>query len=187
MGVIEYGLGIDPGRKNLGLSVVKFDSDVGISLLHTVTIDPSKHGLHDTVQGIKLLLQKIIPCRGIDLTNVYIERFVSYGNTQTNNAEDITLIIGALVYMLKDSFHVDAKLVRAIEWKIDLVQKLHIQKGFDNPSSNLDKKFSIAAAHACLDMKGEFDNDHVADATCLASIGFFENCYTKLRSASKQV
>jgi hypothetical protein len=58
---------------------------------------------------------------------------------------------------------------RAIDWKMDMVKALHKKKEFENPSSKLDKKFSIAAAKACLDHEHTFATDHEADAVCLAS------------------
>lgn len=137
------------------------------SLVASRTFNPSKH--------------KEFPdflCSWIDdtvsqsaLTSACLERYVSYKGVNTAEAENILMLIGGLRQALRysqASLPFDVLLVRAIDWKTDLVKYLVKNKGFDNPSTSLDKKFSIAAAK-CIIGNHEIKTDHEADAICLAA------------------
>lgn len=184
----KYSLGIDPGWKNLGLAIVKAD-EAGISLVYQATLNPAGLGGHvQASQHIVRTVSDFLKDAGAepeDLSNVTIERYVSYNNVLTGEAENIVMLIGALMFALSSAYSGSSvQLFRAIDWKTDLVKLLVKNRGFDNPSSSLDKKFSVAAAHACLDVQGEFDNDHEADAVCLASIGILKDRYPSKRKAA---
>lgn len=181
----KYGLGIDPGEKNLGLAIVKEDEN-GISLVHSETLNPSSYGSNwNCVVHIQQIVANHVPGYhdNYSLHSVNIERFVSYKDKLTTTAENILMLIGAIECTICNwRTETPPILYRAIDWKQDLVKLLVKNKGFDNPSTSLDKKFSIAAAHACLDIKGEFNNDHEGDAICLASIGLLKEKYGKAKS-----
>lgn len=162
-----FSLGIDPGWKNLGMSLVKQVGDKR-RIVKTWTINPSERGIAETVEF--MLNEVAFELRYMRFLNsVVIERYVSYNNILTTEAENIVSLIGALQYGFRGS---KVLLFRAIDWKVNLVKSLVKKHGFNNPSSKLDKKFSVAAAKACLTDEYEFPNDHEADATCLASYPF---------------
>jgi hypothetical protein len=167
-------IGIDPGWKNLGLAIVAKNESGDLVLCRTETMNPSSY---PNVTSFITALHKVIDSEVMTrhLCGVTIERFVPYGSTHTMESEDICMIIGGLRYYFgnPNTWDVEPRLVRAIEWKTSLVKQLFKQKGFDNPSASLDKKFSIAASHACLDEPFEIKNDHEADAICLASLPVF--------------
>lgn len=184
MSETRYSLGIDPGWKNLGLALVKEDVG-GTSLVLSQTLNPHELGGYiATAKHIQGLILEKLGQEGFDqdaLASASIERYVSYNNVMTAESENIVVLIGAIVYMLTYFPKSTTHLYRAIDWKTQVVKLLVKHKGFDNPSQSLDKKFSIAAAHACLDKQGEFNNDHEADATVLASIDFLKSRYAKQR------
>lgn len=171
-----YSIGIDPGWKNLGFALVK-SRGVGekIHLVHSETINPSElGGVIETCKHINDICNDRIHLFDADEIISTVERYVPYNNVFTAEAENITMLIGALNYSLYWEFQTQPGLVRAIDWKMALVKALFKTKGFNNPSDKLDKKFSIAAAKACL-FEGdelEIETDHVADAICLASLKF---------------
>ncbi len=165
-----YRIGIDPAWKNLGLAIVKEDINTGeLYLVHSCVMNPSTFPtIPDFVNALwKVVLDKLFesgeePC----IDSVTIERFVAYAGVSTSETENICMIIGALQYLFKAP---GCLMLRAIDWKTTLVKELYKQKSFDNPSAKLDKKFSIAAAKACLDHEHKFATDHEADSTCLAA------------------
>ena len=200
----RYSVGVDPGWRNAGIAIVK--AEVGecdsLRLVHSQTIDPKELGGHIKAanKAMEIVGQSILNdaieevgktgeegefdsrIYDVFIVDVAIERYVSYNGVNTAEAENILLFIGALMYAFSLNHGVkDITLHRAIDWKSNLVKLLVKNRGFDNPSQSLDKKFSIAAAHACLDIKGEFSNDHEADAVCLASLGFLEARYAKVK------
>lgn len=186
-----YRVGVDPAWKNLGLAIVKEEVETGeLHLVHSCVMDPSKsssiskfvetlndeiyHAVYeDLFQNEDLLQEEGDEEMEFDvkISSVTIERFVAYAGVSTAETENICMIIGALQYMFASPYtwNTESLMLRAIDWKTTLVKELYKQKGFDNPSTKLDKKFSIAAAKACLDHEHKFATDHEADATCLAS------------------
>jgi len=174
----KYSIGIDPGWKNLGLAIVKEDES-GLALVLSQTLNPSSRGLHKAVHDIKSIIQQATS--SVAPIPAAIERYVSYNNVLTAESENILMLIGGVSCMLEDA-GCPVFLHRAIDWKMELVKLLVKNKGFDNPSSTLDKKFSVAAAKACLDVQGEFNDHHEADAICLASVCLLKDRYAKNRS-----
>ena len=181
-----YYVGVDPGSRNLGLSLVRRDSDTEINLVKSWALDPSKHS--DFIEYFDNLLTTEIEqdyiklecntCPPIEF--VTIERYVPYNNIFTQDAEVIVQIIGkldlyfnTLMYERNGIMVNNISQVRAIDWKVPIVKALVRKKGFDNPSSNLDKKFSLAAGSAVLSKPQEYATDHEADATCLACLPIY--------------
>ncbi len=173
-----YRIGVDPAWKNLGVSVIKEEVKTGkLTPVFTKVMNPSTYksisefvsDLHDEVHH-SLVHEEDHADKSHDQTvSVTIERFVAYAGVSTSETENICMIIGALQFMFYSDWGLDALMLRAIDWKTTLVKELYKQKGFDNPSAKLDKKFSIAAGVACLDVEVKFKTDHEADATCLAA------------------
>lgn len=176
----KYHVGIDPAWKNLGLSIVKEDVATGeLTLVSSYVMNPSEYKtIPEFVQKLGGLahgdMVKDI-CKGEPefsgtINSVTIERFVAYAGVSTSETENICMIIGALQFAFKARYNLDSLMLRAIDWKTSLVKQLFKTQGFDNPSTKLDKKFSLAAGNACLRQdKNVFKTDHEADATCLAS------------------
>lgn len=174
-------IGIDPGWKNLGLAILKKDFNTGhITLCEARVLVPASH---KSVVGFIEELDEVIFPWTHNLKGVTIERFVPYSNVFTSEAESINQVIGALHYYFgaKDSWNTEPTLIRAIDWKIKLVKHLVTTKNFNNPSNSLDKKFTMAAATACVD-KDERTiepgkeappdmTDHEGDAICLGYLG----------------
>ena len=164
---ISYSLGIDPGAINCGMAIVACNEGGKLSLFTSATLNPSELGFNESIHSIA---NSGFGTVLLPFSSVVIERFVPYQGKFSSVAEDITMLIGGLRHGFRDS---EVLLYRAIEWKTELVKTLVKLKGFDNPSLSLDKKFSIAAANACLDNnERKFNGDHEADAICLASLPF---------------
>lgn len=163
-----YHLGIDPGWVNLGVAVTRFQGGKW-DLMGSRTFNPSK--MVDATATICSWAEDIIPTCDLPLTYC-IERYVSYKGVNTAEAENILMLIGglreAIGWTLRDEGSNPPLLVRAIDWKTDLVKYLAKNRGFDNPSTSLDKKFSIAAAK-CIIGNHEIKTDHEADAICLSA------------------
>ena len=105
------------------------------------------------------------------IENVCIERYAPYANIKTAESENITNLIG----MLRMNFYIDPLvsdiiLIRAIDWKMEVVKLLNKYFGFENPSSDLNKKFSLAAAKFICTNPEVIKNDHEADAVLLAAL-----------------
>lgn len=175
----KYHIGIDPAWKNLGLSIVKEEARTGeLTLLSSYVMNPS--GYKTIPEFVNELDRKVRedvyshvrsgePEFTGTVNSVTIERFVAYAGVSTSETENICMIIGALQYAFKEHYGLDSLMLRAIDWKTNLVKALYKTQGFDNPSTKLDKKFSLAAGNACLNTeKNVFKTDHEADATCLA-------------------
>ncbi|HXP50959.1 MAG TPA: hypothetical protein VN922_13455, partial [Bacteroidia bacterium] len=105
------------------------------------------------------------------LAYVGLERYVAYQGVDTSEAENIQLVIGSLCGSLAAT-GLHPFLYRAFDWKKELCQYLVKEKGFSNPSTSFDKKYSIAAAKACLDYPHEFKTDHQGDAIAIAFTNF---------------
>lgn len=169
---MSFVLGIDPGFKNLGYALLK---NVGgrLEIEETRVYNPSS--FDSEVHFAKEIAAKVAYK---NISHFTIERFVPFGGQTTGEAEFINIIIGSLLsfvpmaYVGRDDFpsRPIVTMVRSIEWKTALVKALVKKKGFDNPSHALDKKFSFAAAAACLDkpIEGKI-TDHEADAIAIAA------------------
>lgn len=164
-----YLLGIDPGWRNLGYAVLKQEGQ-GFRLVKSGVNNPSEKDADFPDFFYSQVFRDIIAADDLDpdefpaVGDVAIERYVPYNNTFSAEAENITMLIGGLRQIFNP-----VRLYRAIDWKTALVKLLVKHTGFDNPSTSLDKKFSIAAAKHILNNKGEFSSDHEADAICLAA------------------
>ena len=165
---ITYHLGIDPGWVNLGAAVTKCENGEW-SLVASRTFNPSK--LKDPTDDICYWAEDVLPDYGMPST-ACLERYVSYKGVNTAEAENILMLIGGLREAIRWTLWRDEStqplLVRAIDWKTDLVKYLVKNRGFDNPSTSLDKKFSIAAAK-CIIGNHDIPTDHEADAICLSA------------------
>jgi Holliday junction resolvasome RuvABC endonuclease subunit len=171
----KFGIGIDPGWKNLGFAIVKKASeDEPIELVYSSAINPSTMGIVGTVNHISKIIDENVPMALTgprDNVKVCIERYVPYNNVVTTESETITMMVGALMVGTDYYTSHEVRLFRAIDWKMNIVKALFKQQGFQNPSDKLDKKFSIAAAKAVANVK-EIKTDHEADAICLAGLPF---------------
>lgn len=174
-----YRLGIDPAWKNLGVSLVRESVETGeLTLVASTVMNPSGYPtiplfvadlhswVYEKIDGD--INDEDIPTTD-HLESVTIERFVAYAGVSTSETENICMIIGALQQLMYDRWGCHSLMLRAIDWKTSLVKELFKRKSFENPSAKLDKKFSIAAAKACLDHDHKFATDHEADSTCLAA------------------
>lgn len=176
---MTYLLGIDPGWKNLGYAILK-EEDGEFTLLKSGVENPSVKDAEFPQYFYSKVFQDIYIEDDLHrdeiavLDQVSLERYVPYNNTFSAEAENITMLIGGLREVFKP-----ANLYRAIDWKTALVKMLVKHTGFDNPSTSLDKKFSIAAAKHILNNKGDFNSDHEADAVCLAAFPVLASRYAK--------
>jgi hypothetical protein len=166
-----YHVGIDPAWKNLGLAIVKEDVETGeLHLVHSCVMNPSTFSsIPAFVDKLwETVLESLVSSNEEpNISSVTIERFVAYAGVSTAETENICMVIGALQYLFGNS---DLLLLRAIDWKTGLVKALYKTKGFENPSTSLDKKFSDAAAECCLNLKPKsLKTNHESDAVCLAS------------------
>jgi hypothetical protein len=173
---IKTLIGIDPGWKNLGYAMINYDTEKEtFSLVHSQVFNPS--GYKNIVEFIKALdlVQKSKLVEGSEIVQLTMERFIAYKGVDSAEFEIINRLIGALTYYYSDLIpETFPRLERAIDWKMDLVKVLHMKKGFNNPSDKLDKKFSIAAATACLDGPVvKIKTDHECDAICLAALPIY--------------
>lgn len=162
-------LGIDPGFVNLGAAVLKYEDEkftlIGSKVFCPKTL-PSLELFPDWMYSWTNELPELE--KGID--TAAMERYVSYQGVNTAEAENILNLIGILRYEIYGSQGILANMYRAIEWKTALSKAL-FKKGFRNPSTDLDKKFSIAAAAFILGVEPEtIKTDHEADAICLGAV-----------------
>jgi Holliday junction resolvasome RuvABC endonuclease subunit len=170
----RFLLGVDPGFKNLGAAIVRQDltGEHPYSLLESKVFNPSKASSLESFTA-SFLDWVAGSCGGLDLVDSSsIERYVAYQGVSTAETESITTIIGMLRYGLWEASGDTPHLYRAIEWKTCLSKAL-FKTGFRNPSTDLDKTFSMAAAAALLGLdksKSTIKTDHEADAICLATI-----------------
>jgi|SRR5579859_6113979 len=172
----DYGIGIDPGWKNLGFAIVR--QEVGkkdIELVHSCVLNPAElGGIIAALTKVCKIIEEHIPYPSILPNKIHsgLERYVAYANVNTAEAENILMMIGALVVGLNyyNKGTSTTNMVRAIDWKTKLVKALFKWKRFSNPSDKLDKKFSVAAAKAIISNEKEFDTNHEADAICIAAL-----------------
>lgn len=150
-------LGMDPGWASFGLAKVNEEG----KLVSAEGFIPRDFGLTEFVNSQFSGITKV--------ESVVLERFVAYEGVHSNVNEPLLMLIGALQYRFENE-SVKVGLVRAIDWKPKLCKWLVRNKGFKNPASNFDKKFSLAAAQALSGVK--FKSDHEADAVCLAYLGW---------------
>ncbi len=151
-------VGVDPGFTNLGLAIKQNDS------IYSKKINPEEKGLIATVNYLTDFPILVSDTKRI----VVIERYVAYAGANNARSENILMLIGALEYAFT-SKGFDVRLIRAIDWKINLCKHLVKTSDFQNPSQKLDKKFSLAAAKHIAG--GDIPTDHEADAICLAKYG----------------
>jgi Holliday junction resolvasome RuvABC endonuclease subunit len=162
-----YHVGIDPGWKNLGICVCKRETETEIiTVIHTAVMNPSSFL---TISEFIAKLDKVLTPLILHVDSVMIERFVAYAGVSTAETENICMLIGALCFYFVSQWDKEPGLLRAIDWKMNLVKALVTKKGFDNPSSKLDKKFSMAAALASVNVTIPYTTDHEGDAVCLAA------------------
>ncbi len=169
----KFLVGIDPGWKNLGLAISKQDTETGkVTMVHTRVMNPASYSSPSKfINNLDLVITPLL----LHTDHVTIERFVAYAGVDTAETENICMLIGSLTYYFASPqyWNTEPLLLRAIDWKTKLVKELYKKKGFDNPSAKLDKKFSIAAAHSCMDEPIELKTDHEADALCLSAFPIF--------------
>ena len=156
-------LGIDPGWASFGIAAQEDGK-----LLEAISFVPKNFGSTWNFIGElnHWVMEKLRSSDKIwSIENpIYIERFVSYGGTQTD-PEKILMLIGALEYWFATQYTAPV-LVKAIDWKVKLCHHIVQTTGESNPSKSLDKKFSIWAAEKLSGVK--FKSDHEADAVCLS-------------------
>jgi Holliday junction resolvasome RuvABC endonuclease subunit len=151
-------IGIDPGTVNMGIAITDDDG----KLLYSDVLNSRELGsLYSTVHVVIGLAAEY------NTKTLGIERFVAYKGMHSKASEEILMLIGALQFVFESAHH-SIKLVRAIEWKPTLCKYLVRTKGFDNPSTSFDKKYSRAAAECITGQK--LKTDHEADAVCLSYI-----------------
>ena len=164
-----YHLGLDPGVKNLGYALLKKERGK-ISVVKTFTLDSAEY--FTMTLFARGIIEEATDYGRRELSTVTIERFVPFagGSTASGVMEDINLLIGAISGIILERKLPEPLLVRSVEWKTRLVKSLVRSKGFSNPSTSLDKKFSFAAAAAVLDVPyNEKITDHVADSIAIAA------------------
>ena len=153
-------VGIDPGKKHLALAVLNESNEV-IELKH---IDPS--GFSSQLEAVDYLFENVPYLTSDQITSCSIEKYVIYGKgIPSKHMIDTVMLIGALHY----AFHqkgIACSLVRAIDWKKKVSKELYKARGFQNPSTKFDKKFSMAACHCICGITPK--TDHEADAVGVA-------------------
>lgn len=180
----KLGIGIDPGLANFGFAIVEKTGPYSVLSLfnNTYSVDTSKDFIKPAlglIDSLRSIVHANLSPMGYDEIHVGIERFVSFSGVHSAAQENICILIGMLVAVLDSDFPgirrseapplTQIHMPRSFEWKNELVRNLSKNAGFENPSLNLDKKFSMAAAsHICTN-KQVIRNDHEADAICIAS------------------
>ena len=158
---LQVSLGIDPGWKNLGLSVVMEEPNFRVRVLGSETLNPSL-GDYKFIARLPWLVKSIVEKAGFiwdekagcSVNSLVIERYVPYNNTFGTETENITMLIGMLRERFAQSTAIaeygipesNIFLYRAIDWKSKLAQLMSKHAGFHNPSISLDKKYSLAMA-----------------------------------------
>lgn len=155
-------LGVDPGVANIGVAITTESGE----LVESCVLDFK--GLTE----MHLIAAEIADkANSYEVQKAYVERFVAYKGQHSSSSEDILMFIGALTYAMR--WDCVTQLYRAIDWKPKLCKHLVKTKGFDNPSSTFDKKYSRAAATCITGQKVK--TDHEADAICLSYMWKVEN------------
>lgn len=157
LAIMNLYLGIDPGPVNLGIACLNEEG----AYVSSEFFCPRSHQPKEAID-------KLVSYQDTSkIVSVGIERFVPYNGVMTGIGEDILMLIGGLVYAFSQK-GIPVTLARAIEWKPKVCKHLYKTKGFKNPSSKFDKKYSIAAAKAIIGNQELSITDHEADAICLA-------------------
>lgn len=176
----KLSVGIDPGWVNLGLAVVEQSivDPFKVYVHGTKTINPSL-GDYKFIEDLPFTINSSLQGFTFDyeVSGAVIERYVPYSNVVSTETENITMLIG----MIRARLHLpnpcsdgkmDILMIRAIDWKIKMVQILNKHCGFQNPHPKLDKKFSVTAANFITGNTYEYKDNHEADAICLAALPF---------------
>lgn len=177
-------LGMDPGKTNfaavfldddceyLGGRVFDYKEKTNVEAIYHLPYELEQLRYDAWCNDVTRSTEKKILCAGM-------ERFVAYGSKLTNVSEGILMLSGAAIsYAHHANGHsMPIFTFRAIDWKPALCKHLVKTKGFDNPSLNFDKKYSLAAAECATGTK--FKNDHLADAACIAYWAVHTNQQTK--------
>lgn len=171
----KVSLGIDPGWNNLGMAVVTKVESGGDRFKVNIETCGSFDVSEDSMRFVEDLPFKYVGFA----SDLVIERYVSYANVRSGEAENITMLIGMIrmryhLIQANSNLIINTRLIRAIEWKTKLAQILSKHFQFDNPSLDLDKKFSMAAAKFISINPHEIKNDHIADSVCLAALPLLE-------------
>lgn len=157
----SYILGIDPGWKSCGVSLLKDGKIIFtknyIPESYGTPRDFIEHGLWEDLDSLEI----------DNIDELFIERYVAYAGVTSSASEEILMNIGALCFWFGITFDCRITLLRAIDWKTRLCKYLVRNKGFDNPYPSFDKKFSVLAARAISGME-EIKSNHEADAICLS-------------------
>lgn len=163
------GIGVDPGWKTFGISVTYEEKVIASSNFNP----SSKETPYEFLNSV--LFPFLVGAMGpYKLTEdipvvVFVERFVSYDGVLSAAAEKILMMIGATDFFFR-SMKYEVHLVRAIDWKTGLCKFLVKNRGFHNPYSNFDKRFSKLVAKELSGISSKI-SDHEADAICLSYIG----------------
>ena len=165
-------VGIDPGWKNLGAALVMEELNTfKVRVLDARTLNISKEP-EVLLRDLFLQYAKQLPWQAeISTSSDYlvVERYVAYSNSA--ESENITMAIGMIrMHRFMQLIDRSIELMRAIEWKTELIKLLNKHYGFENPSLELDKKFSLAAAKFITVNPEIIKTDHEADAICLAAL-----------------
>lgn len=165
-------VGIDPGVVNTGLCVLGIENEE-VKACYSTVFNPSKY--ENVILAAEDFYNTFLISDVIDL--VTIERYVSYKGVLSSTTEAVLMYIGALCSNLNNN-KVSYSLTRAVDWKIQLSKHLFKTTDFKNPSTKLDKKFSLAAAEKITNTK--FKTNHEADAACLAYMGYLNGRNRKI-------
>lgn len=161
-------IGLDPGWESFGFAVMKNGT-----LLVTGNLVPSSYSdLRDFCEDLAYKLS--LNLYGLDDT-VYVtmERFVAYKNILSSASENILMVIGAVALMFQQG-DVSPGLVRAIDWKPEVMKYLARTKDLTNPFTSFDKKFSAWAAAQLTGDTGTLKSTHEADAICLSFLPYIK-------------
>jgi hypothetical protein len=162
-----------------------------VRVIGTAVFNPSKNDNH-FIENFPILINSILEDTALyELKHVTIERYVPYNNVFSSETENITMLIGMIrgIFLRPNpcsDLGLTPRMERAIDWKIKMSQICNKHTEFSNPSSGLDKKFSISLAKHITGNSYEFKTDHEADATCIASIPFLEECSKTVRAGESK-
>lgn len=180
-----YSLGIDPGWKNCGVALIRTDvPSLHFTKIDSVTFSPADFpSIEHFLEHLMNWYSQRLP-EGQILSYASIERYVTYQGVMTAEMENICTVIGGIRAAIRfcgeaKNWDTELHLSRAADWKIFMAQSLAKNEKFNNPSSSLDKKFSVALAKHLTNNVYEFSNDHEADAVCIAAYPFIKERYPR--------
>lgn len=187
-------IGIDPGWKNLGVSLLrladpeKFKFEILLSKTFNPSLDPLRFAHSLPIEIIKGLEEKFLP--EFLLRNLTMERFVPYKGIQSAESENILILMGNIQMMFYLNNPVSEQplpinLVRAIDWKIPTLQFLNKYFNFENDEAALNKKFSLKAAKSIVTNPELIKTDHEADSVCIAAFPYVEEFIQKQKSKGR--